>query len=320
MKTIVTGAAGFIGSHLCAHLLDQGDEVVGIDCLTDYYDQAAKEANLETIRARPGFTECRMDLTNAPLRSLFENTDVVYHLAGQPGVRGSWGQDFLPYLQRNVLATQLVLEAAREAELWKVVYASSSSVYGEAMVLPTSEDLTPRPVSPYGVTKLAAEHLCELYRTTSGVPTASLRLFTVYGPRQRPDMAFSRLVKTGLAGDPFLQYGDGRQSRDFTYVGDVVAAMRQAALSPWVGVANIGGGSRTTMNEVIDKLETMIGPMQIVRLADQRGDVRHTSADTSRARLGFGYDPQTSFDAGLRQMVEAERARWDVYVPQGGNR
>ncbi len=320
MKAVVTGAAGFIGSHLCAHLLDRDDEVLGIDCLTDYYDPARKETNLKTLRGRPGFTECRMDLTNAPLGSMFRDVDVVYHLAGQPGVRGSWGEDFLPYLQRNVQATQLVLEAAREAELWKVVYASSSSVYGDAETLPTTEDLTPRPVSPYGVTKLAAEHLCELYRTTSGVPTASLRFFTVYGPRQRPDMAFSRLVRAGLSGDPFLLYGDGQQSRDFTYVGDVVTALRQAALSPWVGVANLGGGSRITMNQVVEKLEAMIGPMQVVRLPTQKGDVRHTSADTGRARLGFGYEPRTSLDQGLLRMVESERAVWDLDVPVSADR
>ncbi len=308
MKAIVTGAAGFVGSHLCKHLLDQGDEVVGIDSLTDYYDPRRKEANLATLRGRPGFTETRLDLTTATLRTLFERAEVVYHLAGQPGVRGSWGEDFKPYLARNVLATQRVLEAAREASLWKVVYASSSSVYGDSETYPTTEDLVPRPVSPYGVTKLAAEHLCELYRTTSGVPTVSLRLFTVYGPRQRPDMAFMRLVEAGLSGEPFLLYGDGEQSRDFTYVGDVVTAMRQAALSPWTGVANIGGGSRTTMNEVVDKLQQLVGPIQLVRLPTQRGDVRHTAADTTRAREGFGYSPTVSLDVGLGRMVAATRA------------
>jgi nucleoside-diphosphate-sugar epimerase len=312
MRAVVTGAAGFIGSHLCSHLLDQGDEVVGVDCLTDYYDPARKEMNLTTIRGRSGFTELRLDLTTAPLRSLLNGVDVVYHLAGQPGVRGSWGNDFLPYIHRNVLATQRVLEEAREAKLWKFVYASSSSVYGDAETYPCSEDLAPRPVSPYGVTKLAAEHLCELYRTTSGVPTVSLRLFTVYGPRQRPDMAFTRLVESAIAGQPFLLYGDGLQSRDFTYVQDVVTAMRRAALSPWTGVANIGGGSRTTMLEVIEKLEALVGPIQVVPLPSQRGDVRHTGADTSRAREGFGYRPQVGLDEGLARMAEAARAVWEL--------
>lgn len=311
MEAIVTGAAGFIGSHLCAHLLEHGDEVVGIDCLTDYYDPRRKEANLATLRGRAGFTEQRVDLNTASLTSLFENAEVVYHLAGQPGVRGSWGNEFSPYLQRNVAATQRVLEAAREASLWKVVYASSSSVYGDAESYPTTESMCPRPVSPYGVTKLAAEHLCELYRVTSGVPTVSLRLFTVYGPRQRPDMAFSRLVEAALDGKPFLLYGDGEQSRDFTFVEDVVTAMRQAALSPWTGVANIGGGSRTTMNEVIQTIGELARPIEVVRLPVQRGDVRHTAADTSSARAGFGYAPQVSLGEGLARMVEAAR---DVFA------
>lgn len=307
MHAIVTGAAGFIGSHLCAHLLDQGDEVVGVDCLTDYYDPRRKEANLVPLRSREGFTEQRLDLTSAPLTSLFAKADVVYHLAGQPGVRGSWGENFLPYVARNITATQRVMEAAREVSLWKVVYASSSSVYGAAESYPTTEDMCPGPVSPYGVTKLAAEHLCELYRTTSGVSTVSLRLFTVYGPRQRPDMAFSRLVDSALHQAPFLLYGDGEQSRDFTYVGDVVTAMREAALSPWTGVANIGGGSRTTMNQVIQAVSEIAGPMDVVRLPAQRGDVRHTAADTTRAREGFGYSPQVSLREGLERMVAAQR-------------
>lgn len=313
MHAIVTGAAGFIGAHLCAHLLDQGDEVVGIDCLTDYYDPRRKEANLATLRSREGFTEHRLDLTSATLTTLFERADVVYHLAGQPGVRGSWGEHFLPYVSRNITATQRVLEAAREVSLWKVVYASSSSVYGMAESYPTTEDMCPRPVSPYGVTKLAAEHLCELYRTTSGVSTVSLRLFTVYGPRQRPDMAFSRLVDAALRREPFLLYGDGGQSRDFTYVDDVVRAMRRSALSPWTGVANIGGGSRTTMNEVIDTVREIAGPFDVVRLPAQRGDVRHTAADTTRASQGFGYVPRVSLREGIERMVDSRR---DVFAAE----
>ena len=315
MRAVVTGAAGFIGSHLSQHLLDKGDEVLGIDCLTDYYDPRRKERNLAPLRNRPGFVECRLDLATAPLEMLFEKADVIYHLAGQPGVRASWGEDFKPYLSRNILATQRVLEAARATKVYKVVYASSSSVYGDAESYPTTEDMTPRPVSPYGMTKLAAEHLCEIYRTTSGVPTVSLRLFTVYGPRQRPDMAFPRLVEAALSGDPFLLYGDGTQSRDFTYVWDVVTAMRQAALSPWTGVANIGGGSRTTMLEVIEKVQALAGPVHLVRLPSQRGDVKHTAADTTVARKGFGYHPRTSLDQGLAHMVDAARIGWEHEQP-----
>ena len=312
MKAVVTGAAGFIGSHLCSQLLDYGEEVVGIDCFTDYYDPRRKEANVADLQERNGFSLHRVDLLTAPLTRLFQGVDVVYHLAGQPGVRSSWGEDFVPYTKRNVLATQRVLEAAREVQPWKVVYASSSSIYGNAESFPTTEDLRPQPVSPYGVTKLAAEHLCEVYRLTAGVPTVSLRLFTVYGPRQRPDMAFSRLVSAALDGDPFLLYGDGEQSRDFTYVDDVVTAMRAAALAPWTGVANIGGGSRTTMNQVIATVGALARPVDVVRLPVQRGDVRHTAADTSAARAAFGYKPAVTLEEGLRRMVEAAEATFKV--------
>jgi len=317
MRAVVTGAAGFIGSHLCAHLLGHGDRVVGVDCLTDYYDPRRKEANLAAVLGCDGFTEHRVDLTTAALGGLFEGADVVYHLAGQPGVRDSWGEEFGPYVSRNIIATQRVLEAARNASVRKVVYASSSSVYGDAASYPTTEDLCPHPVSPYGVTKLAAEHLCEVYRVTSGVPTVSLRLFTVYGPRQRPDMAFSRLVEASLTGSPFPLYGNGDQSRDFTFVEDVVTAMRQAALSPWSGVANIGGGSRTTMNEVIDVVGRLARPIHVVRLPAQRGDVRHTAADITTAGAGFGYVPRCSLEEGLRHMVQAAQA---VAQPLSGGR
>lgn len=324
MRAIVTGAAGFVGSHLCAHLLDSGDEVVGIDCLTDDYDPRRKEANLATLQGREGFTGQRVDLTAAALPSLFEGADVVYHLAGQPGLRASWGGEFLPYVKRNIVATQRVLEAAREVSLWKVVYASSSSVYGDAVQCPTTEEALPRPTSPYSVTKLAAEHLCELYRTTSGVPTVSLRLFTVYGPRQRPDMAFARLVECALDKQPFLLYGDGEQSRDFVHVVDVVTAMRQAALSPWSGVANIGAGARTTMNEVLETVRQLTGGLDVVRLPAQRGDLRHAAADISVARAGFGFEPRVALEDGLLQMIESVRdscpapaPAWRPRVPTG---
>ncbi|MDP9182556.1 MAG: NAD-dependent epimerase/dehydratase family protein, partial [Actinomycetota bacterium] len=302
MRAIVTGAAGFIGSHLCASLLHDGDDVVGIDCFTDYYSPERKELNVAPLSRQPRFTLQRVDLVRAPLVSLFESADVIYHLAGQPGVRGSWGIEFAPYVERNILATQRVLEAARECAVPKVVYASSSSVYGDAESLPTPESVRPQPLSPYGVTKLAGEHLCEAYRA-DGLPTAALRFFTVYGPGQRPDMAFSRLVDASLKGLPFSLYGDGEQSRDFTYVDDVVTAVRRAAVSPWTGVANIGGGSRTTMNRVIELISGLAKPIEVVRQAVQRGDVRHTAADTTEARNGFGFDPVVSIEEGLARMV-----------------
>jgi nucleoside-diphosphate-sugar epimerase len=308
MRAIVTGAAGFIGSHLCASLLDDGDEVVGIDCFTDYYSAGRKEANVAALLGRPGFTLHRVDLVSAPLVALFGSADVVFHLAGQPGVRGSWGEEFAPYVERNVLATQRVLEAAREVCLRKLVYASSSSVYGDAEAYPTTELMRPQPVSPYGVTKLAGEHLCEAYRA-DGVPTVSLRFFTVYGPRQRPDMAFSRLVDAALEGNRFPLYGDGEQSRDFTYIDDVVTAVRRAALSTWTGVANIGGGSRTTMNQVIELVSALARPVDVVRHPVQRGDVRHTAADTTVARDAFGYESLVPLEEGLARMVEAAVGR-----------
>jgi nucleoside-diphosphate-sugar epimerase len=307
VKSVVTGAAGFVGSHLCEHLLSQGDDVVGIDCFTDYYDAEVKERNLRGALENERFTLVREDLLDAPLADLFQGAEVVYHLAGQPGVRPSWGAEFATYVSRNVLATQAVLEAARGLDLRKLVYASSSSVYGDAESYPTGEALRPQPVSPYGVTKLAAEHLCELYRTGFGVPTVSLRLFTVYGPRQRPDMAFSRLVAAAVRGDLFELYGTGEQTRDFTYVGDVVRAMRSAALSDFTGVANIGGGSRTSMNEVVDIVSDLAGEPMLRRLPKQRGDVRDTAADTRTAFEGFGYVPEVGLRDGLAFMVEAER-------------
>jgi nucleoside-diphosphate-sugar epimerase len=307
MRVVVTGGAGFVGSHLCAALLDRGDEVVAVDCFTDYYDPRRKLANVDPLLDSDRFTLARADLLTAALGPLLEGADVVFHLAGQPGVRPSWGNDFGAYVDRNVRATQRLLEAARGLPLTKLVYASSSSIYGDAESLPTRESVRPRPVSPYGVTKLAAEHLCEVYRTAFGLPTVSLRLFTVYGPRQRPDMAFCRLVRAAVEGRPFPLFGDGAQSRDFTFVGDVVQGMLRAALAPWTGVANIGGGSRTTMREVVRIVSEIAGPVEVVTMPVGRGDVRHTSADTTLARTSFGYQPTVSLAEGLATMVDATR-------------
>jgi nucleoside-diphosphate-sugar epimerase len=307
MRCVVTGAAGFVGSHLCEHLLACGDEVLGLDSFTDYYEPERKARNVAALSGHRRFELARADLLEAPLDRLFDDADVVYHLAGQPGVRPSWGKDFFVYVSRNVLATQAVLEAARTTRLRKVLYASSSSVYGDAECYPTPETVRPRPVSPYGVTKLAGEHLCELYRLAFDIPTVSLRLFTVYGPRQRPDMAFSRLVTAGLTGGGFELYGNGMQTRDFTYVGDVVRAMRDAAMSDFTGVANIGGGSRTSMNDVLDLVGELAGELGVLRLGNQHGDVRDTAADTTTAFEGFGYTPSVGLREGLARMIEAER-------------
>jgi nucleoside-diphosphate-sugar epimerase len=308
MTSVVTGVAGFVGSHLAARLLAGGERVLGIDCVTDYYDVAIKRANLQPLLGSSGFTFLESDLTRAPLDEIFTGVDVVYHLAGQPGVRASWGAEFDLYVERNVRATQALLEAARRHPLHKVVYASSSSVYGDAESYPMRESVVPHPVSPYGVTKLAAEHLCHVYQKAFGVPTASLRLFTVYGPGQRPDMAFSQLVKAAVHGLPFKLYGSGEQTRDFTYVDDVVTAFCDAGRSVWTGVANVGGGSRVSMNKVVEIVGVLVGGVHVAPGGVQLGDVRHTAADITVAREGFGYRPMTRVAKGLERMVAAERA------------
>jgi nucleoside-diphosphate-sugar epimerase len=308
VNSVVTGAAGFIGSHLCEFLLERGDHVVGVDSFTEYYDPAIKRANLRGALGHPRFELLRADLRTFPLDEVLHGVDVVYHLAGQPGVRPSWGRDFGSYVSRNVLATQALLEAAKGVRLQKFLYASSSSVYGDAESYPTAETVCPRPVSPYGVTKLAAEHLCELYRVAFDVPTVSLRLFSVYGPRQRPDMAFSRLISAALRGTVFELYGEGAQTRDFTYVGDVVRAMWCATGSAFTGVANIGGGSRTSMNEVVAIVTGLVGAPLLRRCPAQRGDVRDTAADIGTAFRAFGYVPEVGLRDGLAAMVAAERA------------
>jgi nucleoside-diphosphate-sugar epimerase len=308
MKALVTGAAGFVGSHLSSALLDAGAEVTGVDMFTDYYERERKEANLAGLIGRPGFRFVEADLAEADLDPLTAGADQVFHLAGQPGVRASWGLDFPVYVRQNITVTQRVLEACRRADPVRVVYASSSSVYGDAEAYPTSESLRPQPVSPYGVTKLAGEHLCEVYRRSFGLSVVSLRLFTVYGPRQRPDMAFARLVRAAVRGEPFEVYGDGRQTRDFTFVDDVVRAMRDAASSRWSGVANIGGGSRTSLNDVLGIVAGLCGDLRLVYLQAARGDVRDTAADTSVAAGAFGYAARTSLPEGLAAMVAWERA------------
>ena len=309
MRRVVTGAAGFIGSHLCERLLLDGAEVIGIDAFTDYYDCATKRENVAALSRHPRFTLVEADLAEVDLADVLRPGDTIFHLAGQPGVRASWGAEFGTYVRNNVLVTQRLLEACADLRVAKFVYASSSSVYGDSEAYPTAETLRPSPVSPYGVTKLAAEHLTETYRKSFGVPAVSLRLFTVYGPRQRPDMAFARLVRAGLLGTPFVLYGDGQQTRDFTYVDDVVGAMVGAAGSSWCGVANVGGGSTVSMSRVLDIVRGLCGSLDVRHEPTARGDVRHTAADTSVAAKNFGYRPLTPVAEGLAGMVAAERAQ-----------
>lgn len=302
MRCVVTGCAGFIGSHLSEALIAQGHQVVGIDCLTDYYPRAVKLANLAVLRGSPSFTLVEANLLDCDLEPLLEGVDYLFHQAAQAGVRASWGQNFQVYTDNNVLATQRLLEMAKGLPLKRFVYASSSSIYGDARELPVTENASTQPVSPYGVTKLAAEHLCHLYWVNYGVPTVSLRYFTVYGPRQRPDMGFHRFIRALLAGDEITIYGDGNQTRDFTFVSDAVAANLACMETNVAGqVFNVGGGSRVSVNRVLAILESISGLKARTRyIEDQKGDVRHTFADTSRARGALGFRPSVSIEEGLR--------------------
>jgi UDP-glucose 4-epimerase len=307
MNALVTGAAGFIGSHLTAALLARGARVTGLDCFTDYYPRRIKEANLAVNRGHERFRFVETAIADADLTSLLDGVTHVFHLAAQAGVRKSWGRDFQIYTVNNVDASQILLEACVGRPIEKLVYASSSSVYGDDAAIPMTERALPQPVSPYGVTKLAAEQLCHLYTVNHGVPTASMRYFTVYGPRQRPDMAFHRFIRAALEGQPITLYGDGGQTRDFTFVEDAVAATIAAGDHGRPGaVYNIGGGSRVSMNEVIELIARVTGKtIDIRREAAQKGDMRDTFADTSAARADLGWAPKTTLAAGL----EAE-ARW----------
>ena len=307
---LVTGTAGFIGSHLAERLLDEGWQVTGVDCFTDYYPRSAKEENLATLMGRPGFAFVEADLVTADLRPLLAGKAVVFHQAGQAGVRASWGGQFELYTRDNILATQHLLEAVKGSDLHRFVYASSGSIYGDAKALPITEDTIPQPVSPYGVTKLAGEHLCHLYHVNSGVPTIRLRYFTVYGPRQRPDMAFHKFIRAMLRGERIPVYGDGEQTRDFTHVSDVVEANVRAIDAPAGRVFNVAGGSRVTLNHVIGTLEELVGrPALIDRRERQAGDQRHTWADTSAAREALGYVPQVGLHEGLATEVDWLRER-----------
>ena len=302
MKALVTGVAGFIGSHLAESLLEGGATVIGIDCFSDYYPRAIKEANLEENRRRQGFSFAETTIQAADLPALLDGVTHVFHLAAQAGVRKSWGKDFKTYTTNNVEATQILLEACVGRPLERFVHASSSSVYGDRAAIPMREDALPQPVSPYGVTKMAAEQLGYLYYVNYGVPVAAMRYFTVYGPRQRPDMAFNRFVRAALRDEPITLYGDGEQTRDFTFVADAVAATIAAAARGVPGTAyNIGGGSRVSMNDVIKIIERIAGhPLKVRREDAQKGDMRDTYADTSLARKDLGFVPKVSLEEGIQ--------------------
>ena len=308
MVDIITGVAGFIGSNIAETVLKQGKQVIGIDQINDYYDPLLKEANIVLLQQYSGFKFIKDSIQNLDWLELLKDADVLYHQAAQAGVRASWGDGFRDYTERNINATQIILEAAKQtSSLKRLVFASSSSVYGNAVTMPTPETLCPQPVSPYGITKLTGERLCCLYYENFNVPITALRYFTVYGPRQRPDMAFHKFLKAALKKETISIYGDGEQTRDFTFISDVVAANLAAASVPEaVGeVFNIGGGSRAVLKDVLATMEKVTGyPIEKEFIDRARGDARHTSADISKAQRILGYNPQISLKEGLAREWE----------------
>ena len=308
VTSIVTGAAGFIGSHLVDTLLNQGERVIGVDQFNDYYDPLLKWKNVSGFMNHPNFRLIEADIQFLDWQALLADVEIVYHQAAQAGVRASWGAGFRSYTERNINATQVILEAAKDAkQLKRFVYASTSSVYGNAETLPTYETIVPQPVSPYGITKLATERLCDLYHHNFGVPVCSLRYFTVYGPRQRPDMGFHKFFKAVLDDQPITIYGDGQQTRDFTFVSDAIAANLAAAkVEAAIGeVFNIGGGSRVVLKEVIDTMETIVDrPIRRDHIGVAMGDARHTAADVTKAKTILGYQPKVTLTEGLIQEWE----------------
>ncbi|MGB3861988.1 MAG: NAD-dependent epimerase/dehydratase family protein [Candidatus Aminicenantaceae bacterium] len=314
MNCLVTGAAGFIGTHLSRRLLKEGLSVIGVDSFTDYYPRWIKENNLSTIKNESKFSFIEEDINSLDLNRLLQGVDYVFHLAAQAGVRASWGQSFSEYMRNNIEATQRLLEESKEQHLHKFIYASSSSVYGFCPELPMSETSPLLPYSPYGVTKLAAENLCYLYSKNYGVPTISLRFFTVYGPGQRPDMAFHKFFKSTSENKPITVFGTGEQTRDFTYIDDIVDAIFAcASLGRTEETYNIGGGNRKMLKDLFPLFEEICEKKISVKWEEkQKGDVPHTLADIQKAKKDLGFDPKTPIDEGL-----SEEWRWikNLYSP-----
>lgn len=313
---LVTGVAGFIGSHLAERLLRENFHVVGLDNFSDFYARAVKEANLQTCLSDARFTFVEGDLRAVDLRALLtaRRVDFIFHQAGQAGVRPSWGSDFLPYVERNILATQALLEQVSHlpdpTQIKKIVYASSSSVYGDAERFPTQEQDLPRPLSPYGVTKLAAEHLCFLYAKQFGLPIVALRYFSVYGPRQRPDMWIHVFIDALLQNRTIQVFGDGQQTRELTYVSDIVEANLRALNAPDGApqLYNIGGGERSTLNGVLELLGEIAGVQPRLEYKSRAaGDHRHGAADITRAQRALGYAPRVTLADGLRAQFEWQK-------------
>jgi len=310
-RALITGAAGFIGSHLTEACLAKGWEVTAIDSLTTYYSPSAKVANASVFAKSANVNYLEQDLLDLDLRALVDSVDHVFHLAAQAGVRASWGQSFDVYTQLNVTTHQRLLEAAREAShLRSFVFASSSSVYGDAEAMPTTEDQILLPLSPYGATKALGEHLNYLYFRSYSVPVLNLRYFSVFGPRQRPDMAFYRAFEASLHGQDFFLNGDGSQTRDFTFVGDVVDATLLGAENGEPGRSyNVGGGGNISMNDALALVRDLTGGPRVRRRPFQRGDARDTSADVSRATEELGFTPKWSVADGLAAQAEWHRSR-----------
>ena len=306
-RALVTGAAGFLGSHLCEALVSRGDTVLGVDSFTDFYARRLKEANLPALLASPAFTLVEADVATFALDRLLDGVDTVYHLAAQAGVRTSFGDGIGAYIHNNVAGTERLLQACVGRGLSAFVYASSSSVYGEQPVYPATEDAALRPVSPYGATKVITEQLAAAYWRGQGIPVVGLRYFTVYGPRQRPDMAFAKFLRKAVLGKPLPVYGDGHQVREFTYCADVIAATIAAARRGERGaVYNIGGGEPVSVLQAIAIVSELLGrPVEIEHLEPGPGEPRRTQGDVSRARRDLGFAPQTPLRDGIAAHLAA---------------
>ena len=303
MRCLVSGIAGFIGSHLAERLVRDGHEVISIDCFLDYYPREVKEENLAGLKKSPNFHFQEANLLELDLPALVQKTDFIFHLAAQAGVRASWGESFSIYTENNIRATQRLLESCKGQKVSKFILASSSSVYGDAEEMPTSENSAPKPVSPYGLSKLACEHLCYLYWKNHKIPYLALRYFTVYGPRQRPDMAFHKFLRSALHGKEIEIYGDGNQTRDFTYISDIInATVKSISTDAVAESVNLGGGSPATIWQVLNIIEDITGKrVRLRHIEEQKGDVRHTCADITKAQRILGYAPQVRLGEGLRK-------------------